>query len=88
MHMKNIKDVNVIDGFLLKESYSLYGDANFDYHDEIKMGLRNLRVNVRSYIGKENDVDNFKINFINGFLLYIINLQKFLTFIKNYDIVS
>lgn len=56
--MKNIKDVNVIDGFLLKESYSLY------------------------------DVDNFKINFINGFLLYIINLQKFLTFIKNYDIVS
>lgn len=58
MHMKNIKDVNVIDGFLLKESYSLY------------------------------DVDNFKINFINGFLLYIINLQKFLTFIKNYDIVS
>lgn len=46
--MKNIKDVNVIDGFLLKESYSLYGDANFDYHDEIKMGLRNLRVNYHA----------------------------------------
>ena len=38
--MKNIKDVNVIDGFLLKESYSLYGDANFDYHDEISKRLK------------------------------------------------
>ena len=78
MHMKNIKDVNVIDGFLLKESYSLYGDANFDYHDEIKMGLRNLRVNVRSYIGKENDVDNFKINFINGFADFLYETKYML----------